>query len=66
VSGVIIPETGLVTVTDLSDMLGVGVPSLIQKLERKNIPIFKVAQYHRSWLVSLTEIAKFCRGGPDV
>lgn len=57
----ILPPTGIIPVTDLVKFLGTTDQTLLEKLKKENIPVLKLGEFRRMWLVRLEDL----RGGVE-
>jgi hypothetical protein len=52
----VLPETGIITVADLATFTETTPISLIESLDKYNIPILKLSKKHTSWLVKIADL----------
>lgn len=52
----ILPESGLIKITDLAIWSEVGIESLMASLTKAKIPVLKIGKNHRTWLVRLEDL----------
>ncbi|MBN1134289.1 MAG: hypothetical protein JXA38_05140 [Methanosarcinaceae archaeon] len=52
----ILPPTGIITFPDMVKFLGTTDQTLLEKLRKEEIPILKLGEYRRMWLIRLEDL----------
>jgi len=52
----ILPPTGIITFAELAKFLQVSDQTLIDNLKKENIPILKLGNFRRMWLIRLEDL----------
>lgn len=59
---VVIPDRGIVSLAYLSEMTGIQLNTLTQKLTDYGVPFLKLGGYRRDWYVNLEKLADVAYG----
>lgn len=52
-----IPDSGLISLGNLSQLTGINMNTLAQSITDNNIPVLKLGSFKRDWYVNLKKLA---------